>query len=55
MDPMAERLLSHLVAVDADLNLAFKDVLREDFHWVSKHLEHLEKEIRLIRAILRGQ
>ena len=55
MDPMSERLLSHLVAVDEDLNLAFKDVLREDYKWVSKHLEHLEREILVIRAILRGQ
>ena len=42
MDERQEIILNDLVEIHAILNLLFGDLIREDYHWMDRHLHHME-------------
>ena len=42
MDEKQEIILKDLFEIHESLNLLFDDLMREDYHWMQRHLHHLE-------------
>ena len=46
MNPQGEKVLKHLVQLQYELTLLFKDLMLEDFAWMEKHLLSMEIVMR---------
>ena len=42
MDEKQEIILGDLLEINVTMTLLFGDLMREDYHWLEKHLHHME-------------
>ena len=54
MDENQEIILKDLLEIHDSLNLLFRDLIHEDYHWMERHLHHLELVLINARNHLEG-